>query len=65
MSITIYHNPSCGTSRNTLAIMRKSGEEPRVIEYLKMPPSRDELVGLIEAMDLTPRFAQAKGNALR
>ena len=55
MSITIYHNPSCGTSRNTLAIIRESGEEPRVIEYLKTPPSRDKLVGLIEAMGISPR----------
>jgi arsenate reductase (glutaredoxin) len=55
MSITIYHNPSCGTSRNTLAIIRESGEEPCVIEYLKTPPSRDKLVGLIEAMGISPR----------
>jgi arsenate reductase (glutaredoxin) len=53
--ITIYHNPSCGTSRNTLAMIRQSGTEPRVIEYLKNPPSRDELVALIRAMGLTPR----------
>lgn len=55
MTITIYHNPSCGTSRNTLAMIRQSGEEPRVIEYLKTPPSRDELVALIRAMGITPR----------
>ena len=55
MTITIYHNPSCGTSRNTLAIIRESGEDPRVIEYLKTPPSRDKLVGLIEAMGISPR----------
>jgi arsenate reductase len=55
MTITIYHNPACGTSRNTLAIIRQSGEEPRVIEYLKTPPTRDELVALITAMDITPR----------
>ncbi|RFC37441.1 MAG: arsenate reductase [Candidatus Nitrotoga sp. LAW] len=48
--ITIYHNPDCGTSRNTLAVIRNSGIEPRVIEYLKMPPSRAELVALIAAM---------------
>jgi arsenate reductase (glutaredoxin) len=53
--ITIYHNPSCGTSRNTLAMIRQSGEEPRVIEYLETPPSRDELVGLIRAMGMSPR----------
>lgn len=55
MSVTIYHNPACGTSRNTLAMIRQSGEEPRVIEYLKTPPSRDELVRLIEAMGIAPR----------
>ena len=55
MTITIYHNPACGTSRNTLAIIRQSGEEPQVIEYLKTPPSRDRLVELIEAMAMTPR----------
>ena len=55
MTITIYHNPDCGTSRNTLAIIRQSGEEPQVIEYLKTPPSRERLVELIEAMAMTPR----------
>src|SRR5690606_4324422 len=55
MTITIYHNPACGTSRNTLAMIRQSGEEPEVIEYLKTPPSRDRLVGLIAAMGITPR----------
>jgi arsenate reductase len=55
MTITIYHNPDCGTSRNTLAMIRQSGEEPEVIEYLKDPPSRDRLVELIAAMGITPR----------
>jgi arsenate reductase len=55
MTITIYHNPGCGTSRNTLAIIRQSGEEPEVIEYLKNPPSRERLVELIAAMGMTPR----------
>ncbi|MBB6412499.1 arsenate reductase (glutaredoxin) [Mesorhizobium sangaii] len=55
MTITIYHNPDCGTSRNTLAIIRQSGEEPEVIEYLKTPPSRQKLVELIAAMGMTPR----------
>ncbi|RUX78517.1 arsenate reductase (glutaredoxin) [Mesorhizobium sp. M7A.F.Ca.US.006.04.2.1] len=55
MTITIYHNPSCGTSRNTLAMIRQSGEEPEVIEYLKTPPSRERLVDLIAAMGITPR----------
>lgn len=55
MTVTIYHNPDCGTSRNTLAMIRQSGEEPAVIEYLKTPPSRERLVELIEAMDTKPR----------
>ena len=55
MSATIYHNPDCGTSRNTLAMIRQSGEEPEVIEYLKDPPSRERLVELIEAMGIPVR----------
>lgn len=55
MTVTIYHNPSCGTSRNTLAMIRASGVEPVVIEYLKTPPTRDRLIALIAAMDMTPR----------
>lgn len=55
MTITIYHNPDCGTSRNTLAMIRQSGQEPEVIEYLKNPPSREKLVELIKAMGFTPR----------
>ncbi|HEV2901148.1 MAG TPA: arsenate reductase (glutaredoxin) [Pseudaminobacter sp.] len=55
MTFTIYHNPECGTSRNTLAMIRQSGEEPEVIEYLKTPPSREKLVELIVAMGITPR----------
>ena len=53
--ITIYHNPVCGTSRNTLAMIRNSGEEPEVIEYLKQPPSRDTLRTLVAAMGGTVR----------
>jgi arsenate reductase (glutaredoxin) len=55
MSITIYHNPACGTSRNVLALIRNSGEEPRIIEYLKTPPSRSELVELIGRMGMSVR----------
>lgn len=55
MPVTIYHNPACGTSRNTLAMIRASGEEPEVIEYLKTPPSREALVALISRMGITPR----------
>ena len=53
--ITIYHNPDCGTSRNTLAMIRNSGAEPQVIEYLKNPPSRETLEKLIADMGITPR----------
>lgn len=53
--ITIYHNPKCGTSRNTLAMIRNSGVEPRVVEYLKTPPSRDELKSLLARMGATVR----------
>lgn len=55
MTVTIYHNPACGTSRNTLAMIRQSGEEPVVIEYLKTPPTRERLVALLRKMDMPPR----------
>lgn len=55
MTITIYHNPACGTSRNVLAMIRNSGEEPRIIEYLQTPPSRAELAELIRQMGISPR----------
>ncbi|HFE4599895.1 TPA: glutaredoxin-dependent arsenate reductase [Klebsiella quasipneumoniae subsp. similipneumoniae] len=55
MSITIYHNPECGTSRNTLALIRNSGAEPTIIYYLETPPSRDELRQLIAAMAIPVR----------
>ncbi len=53
----IYHNPNCGTSRNTLGLIRNAGIEPTVIEYLKMPPSRETLVDLIQHAGLTVRQA--------
>jgi len=53
--IIIYHNPECGTSRNTLAMIRNAGIEPHVVEYLKMPPARALLVQLIERAGITPR----------
>ncbi len=53
--ITIYHNPACGTSRNTLALIRNSGVEPTVIHYLETPPSRDTLLALIAAMGMPVR----------
>lgn len=55
MTITIYHNPACGTSRNALAMIRQAGEEPEIIEYLKTPPSRETLVTLMERMGIGPR----------
>lgn len=55
MSITIYHNPACGTSRNVLALIRNSGEEPEVIEYLKTPPTRAVLAELIQRMGVPVR----------
>jgi arsenate reductase (glutaredoxin) len=55
MSVTIYHNPACGTSRNTLAMIRQSGEEPEIIEYLKTPPSRARLIELVDAMEISVR----------
>ena len=54
-NITIYHNPDCGTSRNVLALIRNSGVEPTIIEYLKTPPGRDRLVALIAQMNLAVR----------
>ncbi len=57
MNVTIYHNPSCGTSRNTLALIRNAGIEPTVIEYLKTPPSRQELKDMIGRAGLTVREA--------
>jgi len=55
VNITIYHNPDCGTSRNVLALIRNSGEQPLIIEYLKTPPSRGELVSLIARMGVPVR----------
>ncbi|KPH79394.1 arsenate reductase (glutaredoxin) [Bosea vaviloviae] len=55
MAVTIYHNRACGTSRNALAMIRKSDEEPTIIEYLRTPPSRDALVALLADMALAPR----------
>ena len=55
MTVTIYHNPKCGTSRNTLAMIKASGEEPEIIQYLETPPSREKLVDLIRQMDIPVR----------
>ena len=55
MNVTIYHNPLCGTSRKTLEILRESGAEPRIVEYLRDPPTRDELRRLYERAGISPR----------
>ena len=57
MTVTIYHNPECGTSRNTLAMIRQSGVEPTIVEYLQTPPSRDRIVQLVLAAGITLRQA--------
>lgn len=57
MTVTIYHNPECGTSRNTLAMIRQSGVEPLVVEYLKTPPSRERIIALAAAAGITLRQA--------
>ena len=62
-SLTIFHNPSCGTSRNVLALIRDAGIEPTVIEYLKTPYTREQLAGLLQAMGLRPReLLRTKGD---
>lgn len=55
MPIRIYHNPACGTSRNVLALIRNSGEEPEIVEYLENPPDRPTLVALLSLMKIAPR----------
>lgn len=62
--ITIYHNPACGTSRNTLAMIKNSGIEPIVIEYLQTPPSRDQLQQMIAQANLTVRAAIRQKEAI-
>lgn len=57
MTVTIYHNPECGTSRNTLAMIRQSGVDPAVVEYLMNPPSRERIVELVSAAGITLRQA--------
>ncbi len=59
-NITIYHNPACGTSRNTLEMIRNSGTEPTIIHYLETPPTRDELVKLIADMGISVRALPVK-----
>jgi len=66
MTVVIYHNPACGTSRNVLAMIRASGEEPEIIEYLKTPPSRQRLVELVALLGIAPRdLLREKGTPYR
>lgn len=66
MRVTIYHNPACGTSRNALELIRATGAEPEVVYYLEAPPSRDELVSLIQRMGIGPRdLLREKGTPYR
>ena len=64
MTITIFHNPACGTSRNTLAMIRNSGDEPVIVEYLKTPPTRAELAALVGAIGLPVRDVLRRKEAL-
>lgn len=64
VDVVIYHNPACGTSRNTLAMIRNAGIEPHVVEYLKTPPSRALLVELIDRQHHAPRSAARDEHAL-
>jgi arsenate reductase len=64
MQVTIYHNPNCGTSRNALAAIRAAGHEPRIVEYLKTPPTREELKNLIARMNLAVRDVVRKKEPL-
>ncbi|MEO7399934.1 MAG: arsenate reductase (glutaredoxin) [Polaromonas sp.] len=63
-NITIYHNPKCGTSRNTLALIRNTGAEPEIIEYLKTPPTREKLVELIAQLAIPVRDMMRRKEAL-
>jgi len=64
MTITIWHNPACGTSRNTLALIRAAGHEPRIIEYLKAPPARAQLATMIKRMGVPVRQVARKKEPL-
>ena len=61
---TIFHNPACGTSRNVLAMIRQSGVEPEIIEYLQTPPTREQLVALLIAMEMSPRDLMRRKEAV-
>jgi arsenate reductase len=63
MSVTIYHNPACGMSRNVLAMIRQSGVEPRIVEYLKHPPNKEKLTSLLKRMGVSARAVLRKKGA--
>lgn len=64
MTVTILHNPRCSTSRNVLAIIREAGHEPQIVEYLKHPPTRQELVRILVALDMEPRQVMRRKEAI-
>lgn len=64
MTVTILHNPRCSTSRNVLAIIREAGDEPQIVEYLKHPPTRQELVRILVALDMEPRQVMRRKEAI-
>ena len=64
MTITIYHNPKCGTSRNTLALIRNSGDEPEVIEYLKQPPGKEQIKNMLAMMSCSARALMRQKESL-
>lgn len=64
MTITILHNPRCSTSRNVLEMIRQSGEEPQIVEYLKHPPERAELVRMLMALEMSPRDLMRRKEAI-
>ena len=64
MQVTIYHNPKCGTSRNALAAIRAAGHEPRIVDYLKTPPTRSEIQGLLARLRLSVRDIVRKKEVL-
>ncbi|MEH6404268.1 MAG: arsenate reductase (glutaredoxin) [Sneathiella sp.] len=63
MSVTIYHNPRCSKSRQTLSLLEENGVKPDIIEYLKTPPSREALMDILDKLDLSPRDLMRKGEA--
>lgn len=63
MTVTIYHNPRCGKSRQTLALLKEQGTEPIVVDYLKTPPSEEELVSILDKLGMGPRDLMRKNEA--